>query len=405
MKKLEKIKNIEFLRFVFVLMIVFAHIIEFCIRRTGLYADYEVYTKYWGPVIDAFLCVDYFFIVSGFFLFFHFKNKQDSTLEFAVNKIIRFWPLLAFSIILFGVLSLFHICKFYSYGNIISLFFLYTVFAEPMGIAVNNGASWFICQLFWISLFLHYSYKTLSQRMFNIIMFLIIFFSFTVILHFNSGTIPGVQMQVFGCVPGAVLRALATICLGYFVGMLWANISDYVKNFQIKNKLKSALFFISVSALEIYLFVFLINNSIFHKIHFNNDLLFIIIFCSLFILFLCRKGLLSKLLENNISVFLGKFSFAIYIMQGVGLAIEKHFMWTNKAFVYAHPYINIWISILICVVIGVLSHIFVEKKAVKAFNVLIVKTRSTSGLSGGGVGSICCPENIFALRLISPCVV
>ena len=403
MKKLEKIKNIEFLRFLFVIMIVFGHIIQDCVYKSHLYSDYTLYAKYWPPAVDAFLCVEYFFIIAGFFLFFHLENKHDSTMKFAIGKFIRLWPLLAFSVILFWILSLFHIVDFYSYGNFVNLFFLYNIL--PSVYSVNNGASWFICSYFWCSILLYYSYRALTQKIFNLGLLFVVIYSFTVMLDWKTGQIPGGHAKIINGISGGLLRAFAGFGLGYFLGMFWDYISDTVKNFSIKNKWKSAFFFVSVSALEIYLFMFIINNSIFHKIKFNNDILFVIVFCSLFLLFLARKGLLSKLLENNISVFLGKFSFAIYIMQGVGFAIEKHFMWTNKAFVYAHPYWNIWASILICVVIGVLSHIFVEQKAVKAFNALKAKIRSASELSGGGgVGSICCPENIFALRLISPCV-
>lgn len=381
--KMEKIKNIEFLRFIFAIMIVYAHIIYLCVPVYHLYEDFPLYAKLWPPLVDAFLCVEYFFIIAGFFLFFHLKNKQDTTLEFSVNKFVRLWPLLAFSIIVFLLLALFHIGDFYSYGNVINLFLMYSVLIGQK-IPVNNGCSWFICSFFWCCLFMHYCYRTFSERIFNILMCILIFFSFTAVLTWSDGQIPGSQTKIWGLFSGALLRGFAGLGLGYFLGMLWKNVSVVVRNFQIKNKIKSVAFFIVVSAIEIYLFVFLINNSIFHRISFHNDFIFIIVFSCLFLLFLARKGLLSKLLENNISVFLGKFSFAIYIMQDVGFAIEKHFMWTNKAFVYAHPYWNIWASILICVVIGVLSHIFVEQKAVKAFNAIKVKIRSASELSGGG---------------------
>lgn len=383
MKKLEKLKNIEFLRFLFIILIVFGHTIHYSVYKERLFIDFAPYLKYEKCVVDTFLCVEYFFIIAGFFLFSHLKNKQDNTMEFAINKFIRLWPLLAFSIVLFGVLSLFHICEFYTYGNVLNLFFLFTVL--PSGYPVNNPSSWFVCALFWCSIFLHNAYRITKPKVFNFTLGLFVFYAFTALLTWRNGDIPGTHSRILNGISGACLRAGASLGLGYFLGMFWDTISEYVKNFKIKNKIKSGLFFIGVSALEIYIFVFILYHSIFYRIHFSNDILFIITFCALFILFLCKKGLLSKLFENNISVFLGKYTFAIYIMQEVGFAIEKPFIWTNKAFVYAHPYINILASILICVSIGVLSHIFVEKKAVKAFNALVAKIRSTSGLSGGGV--------------------
>ena len=169
MKKLEKIKNIEFLRFIFAIMIVYGHIIYLCVHVYHLYEDFPLYAKLWSSLGDAFLCVEYFFIIAGFFLFLKKKNKQDTTLEFSVNKFVRLWPLLAFSIIVFLLLALFHIRDFYSYGNVINLFLMYSVLIGQK-IQVNNGCSWFICSFFWCCLFMHYCYRTFSQRIFNILM-------------------------------------------------------------------------------------------------------------------------------------------------------------------------------------------------------------------------------------------
>lgn len=400
MKKLEKIKNIEFLRFLFTIMIVYGHIFYWNIARYKLYTGFSLYETFWDRCTATFFCVEYFFIIAGFFLFFHFKNKQESTLEFAINKIIRLWPLLALSIAALWILSMFHLCDFHSYQNVINLLLLNDSIIKIR--AADNEHSWFVSVIFWCFILFHYLYHILDKKVFNALLAVLVFCAYTCILNFHEFPVYYLQAKVFNFISGGMVRGIGAIGLGYFLGMLWDNISNPINQFEIKNKLKSAIFFTAISALEIYLIMFIINNSIFHKLSFSNPVIFIINFCILLLLFLAKKGLLSKLLENNISVFLGKFSFAIYIMQGVGFAIEKHFMWTNKAFVCAHPYINIWASILICVAIGVVSHIFVEKKAVKAFNALIAKTRSASGLSGGGV-VFAARKSLYNLRLISPC--
>lgn len=83
---MEKIKNIEFLRFLFAVMIVYAHIMWFLCQVDKLYTDFPAYMKMWNNCGDSFLCVEYFFIISGFFLHFHIKNKKDDTFEFAAKK-------------------------------------------------------------------------------------------------------------------------------------------------------------------------------------------------------------------------------------------------------------------------------------------------------------------------------
>ena len=363
-------------------MIVYGHIFYWIVARYKLYSGFSLYETFWNRCTSTFFCVEYFFIIAGFFLFFHFKEKTESTLTFVIDKFIRLWPLLALSIALVLILSMFHMCDFNSYGNVVNLFFLNDSVLRLPGL--NNEHSWFVSVLLWCFVLLHYLYHSLDRKAFNILLAALVFCAYTCILNFHELPLYYIQAKIFNFISGGMIRGIGAIGLGYFLGMLWNNISITVNNFEIKNKLKSALFFTAISALEIYLFMFIINNSIFHKLSFSNPVIFIINFCVLLLLFVARKGLLSKLLENDISVFLGKFSYSIYIMQCVGFAIEKHFMWTNKAFVYAHPYWNIWASILICVVIGVLSHIFVEQKAVKAFNAIKAKIRSASELSGGG---------------------
>ena len=120
--------------------------------------------------------------------------------------------------------------------------------------------------------------------------------------------------------------------------------------------------FIAVSIIEIYLFIFLINNSLFHRLSFKNDFIFIVVFSLLLLLFTARKGLLSKFLDNNVSVFLGKFSYSLYIMQAVGFVICRYYLWNNENFVYTHPYLNLFYSVLVCFVLGIVSHVFIQEK-------------------------------------------
>lgn len=352
----QKIKNIEFLRFIFSIMIIYVHILQFSVWTYNLYPEFPLYVKLYHKCLDSYLCVDYFFIVGGFFLYRTLLKKNLSTLEYAKNRFIRLWPLLALSIFLFWVLSLFNICNFYSYGNLLSLFFLYDSFFKEhlVDFYFNNGCSWFICSLFWCSIFYHYLYKNFDKKATNLIIALIICYSYTTILNYSEGTITGVSFKTISGMSGGLLRGLGGLGLGYFIGMFWQNFGNKIQNVEIKSKLKAAFVFLTVSALEIYIFIFLIYNSLFHQISYRNDFVLILIFCILFVSFLAQKGLLSMLLDNKLSEFLGKYAYSIYIMQGIGLAIANYFIWSNKAFVLSHPYLNIAATMLICVLIGVL---------------------------------------------------
>ena len=359
----QKIKNIEFLKILFIIMIVYAHIMWLCCSVFKLYNNFSLYKKLYAISTTSFVCVEYFFIMSGFLFFFHIQKNNDNTLTYSFERFIRLWPLLFCSICILYLLSLFGFCEFYPYSNILNLLFLFRTGIDNG--PVNNIHSWFVCILFWCSIFYHYIYRNFNQKAVNLIVVLIVFYSYTAILSYYSGIIPGVHTKLINGISGGILRGLASIGLGFLIGLFWHNFGDYIKNFEIKNKFKSFFFSITVSFFEIYLFLFIFNNSIFHKIKYRNQFIFVVAFIALFILFLAKKGILSKLLENNLSVFLGKFSYSIYIMQAVGFVIAKHYFWLNKSFVYTHPYLNIVITILICIIIGILSRLFIEVKTTK----------------------------------------
>ena len=358
---MEKIKNIEFLRFLFAVMIVYAHIMWFLCQVDKLYTDFPIYMKMWNNCGDSFLCVEYFFIISGFFLHFHIKNKKDDTFEFAAKKIMRLWPLLAFSIFIIWIFSLFKFCEYYSYANILNLFLLYRTGIDNS--AVNNMHSWFVCILFWCSIFYHYILRNFDRQKSKFIIAIICFYSFASIYSWHNGTISVVHMKIINGIPGALLRGFASIGLGFFVGIFYDKIAYYIKNLHIKNKVKNALFFVFVSVIEFYLFFFIIFNSTIHRIKFKNNFIFIIAFCLLLLLFVFKRGLLSKLFENKLSQTLGAFSYSIYIMQASGFVLAKHFLWTDKSFVMTHPYLNIVITLIICLTIGILSHCLIETKS------------------------------------------
>lgn len=87
-----KYNNIEFLRFLFSLIIVYMHFTHEPAVR-ALYLIQSFNSK------RAYLVVEFFFIIAGFFLFCTYKNKEQSWIRFVLRKFIRLWPaLVCFSI-------------------------------------------------------------------------------------------------------------------------------------------------------------------------------------------------------------------------------------------------------------------------------------------------------------------
>lgn len=45
--------------------------------------------------------------------------------------------------------------------------------------------------------------------------------------------------------------------------------------------------------------------------------------------------------------------------------MTKPYLWGNKDFMYSHPYMNISLTVFVCVLIGILSRLFIEVKITK----------------------------------------
>ena len=91
--------NIDFLRFVFAIIIVYYHIFHSNIMNyvngNEVYNNLRRLCGYAGAIVEC------FFIISGFFLFHSFRKKDmASVTQFSIKKIFRLWPVLAFSILI-----------------------------------------------------------------------------------------------------------------------------------------------------------------------------------------------------------------------------------------------------------------------------------------------------------------
>ena len=117
--KMEKKRyyNVDFLRFVFAIIIVYYHLLPQINSFSSTLLLSELADK---SVLAGRNIVDAFFILSGFFLLQSFeKNPQLETTKFALNKFLRLWPVMAFSFLvalLFG--------NFDKYSDVLNIFFI-----------------------------------------------------------------------------------------------------------------------------------------------------------------------------------------------------------------------------------------------------------------------------------------
>lgn len=388
---MSKIKNIEALRFIFTIMIVVFHIF---MHPDALFTRYpEIYDKFFISTTNTYILVDFFFIVSGFFLYLT-AEKYKTFQEFTIKRLVRLWPVPAFALFVFFIYSSCLNTEFLRYVHFLNLFMLRNTGLQL--ISDVNSTAWYISNLFWVSLLYFYLIKNFEKKNVNLTFALIIYFSYLILINNLDGFIRPRYVMFYNILNAGMLRALAGMAIGYFIGLVYKdNHAKLTTHLQHKFDWKNFknIKYVFYSALEGGLLFYIINNLAFHKIKFQNDIFFIILLTGLFIVFIMRKGFVSNLFENNISAFLGKFAFSIYIMQETVFFILKRTLWQNSVFIAAHPVINVCISTLFCVIVGIITYYCVEKPCTNLYtrfnsNKKLDKIPSFETLNMGGGGPI-----------------
>ena len=357
MEKRERFKNIDFLRFVGTILIVFFHIIF--LKGNGLchafLKDVDFYNTLLKNVIWGGLWVEFFFILSGFFMFLNTDFSMEFK-DFFKKKVIRLWPVIMFSILLCMVLSWFDIVHYSRYVNIFNMLLINNVGLNFLNIG-ENSHSWYVSSLFWTMMFYFYLHQLVNKKWLNLIVALILLFSYSFVLHTN---LLG-QLTYFNFISIGMLRALAGVSVGYFIAEWYKNLKEEEK-YKKCTIIENLLF----SIIECYLFIFIVRNTVFHKIHYDNWLIIVLAFIAIILLFLLKRGFLSKLLENNISMVLGRYSYSIYIMHFLVHNILRRNFWDiHRSFVIAHPVFNLILPVILAILLGVVTYHLVERPAAR----------------------------------------
>ena len=299
-------------------------------------------------------CVEFFFIIAGFFLFVTFK-KNLSVIQFLKNKFIRLSPVIIFTVILFAIIAIFKITKFYFIENIFSIFFLNGIeivkHKSQYGGYGNVHSSWYVSTLVCVSLFYFYIIKSWGMKLGNMVIFICILLG----LYWLS-------YNVKTCMPYHFIRGSFSVGIGILLGELYIKYKNYL-DLTIKGNAKKFFFTILETGIAGYLLYGIITT----KSHLQmTDLVFL--FVILFLLFIKKGGYLSRLLDNNLSVKLGSYSYSIYITHCLWLEVFKKYYFTpNIAKVYPQ-YINgggIVLCLTICIVFGIFTYYLVEKPCTK----------------------------------------
>ncbi len=354
---MNRLKNIDFIKFLLILCIVFYHI-------RSIHTFYSITPICNTPFAhkismnsqDAYLACDMFFIISGFFLFLTSSLKNNVT-DLLKKNFIRFYPMLVFNAVL-TIISFVFIIKipnYLPYHQIYKLLFL-----DGTGIQFGPAdVTWFISVLFWITLFYKYLYKIFDMEKLDLIVFVIILFCYTLIIQtFNGNISANSNYIIHNIFNVGMLRGFAGIGVGYFIYRFY----NSVKN---KNTENFAIRFL-YTGFEISLIFFVFYHLLFHKINYSSNFLIILGFIGLFILFLIKKGYVSTFCDNKIFSILGRYVYSIYLSHLFVLYILKKYLWSNYViFIQNHYIFSIAISLFIVIIFGIIVYYLIEKPLMK----------------------------------------
>lgn len=341
----QKIKNIEFLRFIFIIVLVYCHLP----LLTSVFPDVSLYSFITHNAKFSVLVVDFFFILSGFFLKYTLNTEMD-TFDYLKKKFIRLWSVVAFAIICYWCLNCFNISSYGDniYNSLFSFFFI-----DNIGITLHHcGPSWYVSVLVLVSLFYFYLFKALPEKVANLIIGFLVWFSYTFTINADNGAIAQhimVQNNIF-CM--GLLRGLGGIGLGIFLYYAYQKFKDSIP---AGNKMTYTLLEFALLGWCLYAMV-----SAPEAIH--NSMIFIIAFLLLIWLFLIKKGYLSKVTDSNFFVVLGRYCYSIFLTHLVIVYLLKDTIWNaSNLFIQNHPVITLLLLYFSIFILAIIVYYFIEK--------------------------------------------
>ena len=99
----------------------------------------------------------------------------------------------------------------------------------------------------------------------------------------------------------------------------------------------------------------------FHKLDYKNQIVFVIIFALTVILFLLRKGVVSKFLNHEVWVILASYAYSLYMVHLPVIEILKGAIWKkHPELIYQYPFLSLLITFILILLLTVFAHKRVE---------------------------------------------
>lgn len=319
-----KYTSIEFIRFLAAAAVAMYHFGSFYLKVERFF-----------PL--SYIFVEFFFIISGFFMMKHICEKSDSMkpIPYIFKKISGFFPIL--SVTFFVQLIIFSLSnELDSAGAVLAQLFHFKweflllhaagfIQNPTFGVDYLQGQTWYLSAMV-ISLLLAYPLAKYFRKIFNYLicpLSCIIIYSYIVQ---TMGTL-NVGNEYFGFILAAIPRGIAGTC----VGCMTYNVYTYLKDKELNKTLATIL--------EVLTYVSIIALFVLGRQFEGEDSLFyVLVFSAVVVLAVLNQTAISKFLNEKLIKplgFLGKFSLYLYLCHWnvlMGMRYVKEDMATVPAF-------------------------------------------------------------------------
>ena len=321
---------IDFLKFIFSLIIMFYHSWIF----TGVFGN--------GLMNYGFYGVDFYFIVTGYLMMNSIskdKKNKVSTFEFIVRKIKRLVPSIIITFIIGYCLVYGKNCvdiRNLLTNNIIAEFLQLSILGYPYAI---NSALWYVSSMIIVLFILYPLVIKYKDKYIYFIAPLILLFALGFINSFDININDPVLLKVF--LRNGFYKGLIFIILG--------NISFEIANYIKRNKFNNIRRWI-ITILETIVYLILIINM-----HFNyvGSLLVAILFTVNIAITFSNISYVNKLFKHSIWKKLGKLGFYIFL---INIPVRAYLLRHN-----GHSYHQMLFRFtLITITLAIISYIIVE---------------------------------------------
>lgn len=307
----EKLKNIEILRFIFIIQIVLMHLTRSSGLLKLLSSDVPLFKYFFDATANGYVGVDYYFIIAGFFVRYTYRDIH--CWRYVMHKMKRLLPTMLAALVIIFLLSTFYSDIEFNWFNA-----FYTITFTASFMPSGTGYFWFVGPLFWSSLFYFYTLKYYDKKHLNVIFSIVIICSYSLLINNSSNNFWNVRPHLFNFLNMGMLRGLAGMGIGYFIAMFYTENVDKLRNVHVSFPHR-----VLITCIEAALLLFIIYYGSLCTFV-GNPMLAIFAFMALFFTFLLKWGFISKFLDNGFSVFLGKYVYTIYVMESAMHHYLKH---------------------------------------------------------------------------------